>query len=73
MCPRLQGENMGLRRTDAYYCGEHMYGVAWERERQNGSYFVDRDISEEAKGVRGRLRWVTSWPLRAMVMSGFMT
>lgn len=31
---------------------------------------VDRGISEEVKAVRSRLRWMSCWPPRAMVMSG---
>lgn len=49
----------------------NLQGV-WEREtnRQNGSFPVDRGISEEVKVVRSRLKWVTSLPPWAMVMSG---
>lgn len=55
--------------ADRHYCGEQMYGVMWETDTKWFMSCGQRDMSEEAKEMRSGLRWVSSSPLRVMVMS----
>lgn len=63
VCPRLRGGNRGPPGA----CSAKLvvtvmvskYTVWYGRQKQDGSYHVDRDISEEVKAVRIRLK---GWP-----------
>lgn len=44
--------------ANGHYCSEHVCGLVWQRERQNGSCPVDRVVSEEAKEQK---RWGVGW------------
>lgn len=60
--PRLRGESTGLpgacgaEQSDTVMVSKSV--VCCGRERQNGSYPVDRGRAERVKAVRSELRWV---------------